>query len=116
MQQILDIFGYVHPVRLGYTWQFVVAAVLGLLAGIALSYELSERLKAWPKGTLAAILAFIVEFFVYRKVLSSTEEPTNYDGSALYYTELGLTLFIFLCVGIVVEIVARTNLQKILGR
>src|SRR5262245_49228146 len=113
VQQILDIFGYVYPVRLGYTWLFGVAAVLGLLAGIGLSFAF-RRYSRWPIGTLAAALALIV-LLIYRNFIFSHEEPANYDGSWLQFEELGLSFIFFLLVGIAIEIALRSSIGRMLG-
>jgi len=96
-----------------YTWQFLVAAGLGLLGGIALSYELRSRIRGWAMGALAALLAFVLEF-AYRQLIFSRGEPTKYDGSFLQFEELGLSFIIFLCVGIVIEIVLRSSIGSLL--
>jgi hypothetical protein len=115
VQQILDVFGNLYPVRLGYTWLFVVAAVLGLLAGITLSFAF-RRYSRWPIGApLAAAFALVV-YLVYRNFIFSHEEPAEYDGSLLQFEELGLSFIFFLLVGIAIEIALRSSIGKTIGK
>lgn len=116
LQQILDVFGYVHPFRLGQQWLTLIAALLGLGAGLALAYSFAEHFPRWKAGLIAAsaaVLAFVLEL-LYRKYILSNEEPVNYDLSALQFKELALTLLIFLSAGMALEILARTTFASFL--
>lgn len=111
MQRYLDIFGYLHPARLGHIWDFVLPAGLGLAGGIALGYLCRKApwLVRLALGVMAAIGALILEL-IYRRFIFSHEEPIVYEGSALQYGELAMTFLIFALVGSAIEMVLRSSI------
>ena len=118
MQKVLDILGLLHPVRLGYIWDFVIPIVLGLVVGALIGYQCrnnaSWRVSLVP-GIISAVGAFLLEF-LYRAFIFSNDEPAVYQGSGLWYAELILTFFVFLFAGIAFEMALSSALGGLIKK